>query len=240
MDKWAHGFSPFYDQSGGFNPTLRPDRVAGVLAAATLPIRELTVPAKLAGRGAQQIVEDLAERKLNLAKFMEEAHPALKDEAGNPHVFYTGTSKDKDFTSFNTERHGSWFTRDPEEASMYAKENDSMGYKYQHGNFERTNTASRVIPVYLSSKNPYTGPKPEEIFRARNYKKAQSDWFDSLKKAGYDSWIPEDTPGLAVMFHRNQIKSAIGNRGTYDIAQKEMNKAHGGSIENTTHDRKLI
>jgi hypothetical protein len=48
---------------------------------------------------------------------------------GQPHVFYTGTSKDKDFTSHNVGRHGAWFTRDPAEASEYAERNDSQGHK---------------------------------------------------------------------------------------------------------------
>jgi len=160
---------------------------------------------------------------------------SVAHDNGVPRTYYTGTSKDKDFTSFNVGRHGAWFTTDPHEASQYAESNDSQGHVWENGRFQPTNTAGRVIPAYLKAENPYTGERPEAINRAQNYKKAQSDWFDTLRAAGHDSWIPSSLKGnLAVMLrHPTQIKSAIGNSGAFEPKQKAIHKADGGDVEPT-------
>ena len=160
---------------------------------------------------------------------------SVTHDNGVPRTYYTGTSKDKDFTSFNVGRHGAWFTTDPHEASQYAESNDSQGHVWENGRFQRTNTASRVIPAYLKAENPYTGERPEAYSLAQNYKKAQSDWFDQLRAAGHDAWIPSSLKGnLAVMLrHPTQIKSAIGNSGAFDPKQKAIHKADGGDVEPT-------
>ena len=160
---------------------------------------------------------------------------SVTHDNGVPRTYYTGTSKDKDFTSFNVGRHGAWFTTDPHEASQYAESNDSQGHVWENGRFQPTNTASRVIPAYLKAENPYTGERPEALSRAQNYKKAQSDWFDALRAAGHDSWMPSSLKGnLAVMLrHPTQIKSAIGNSGAFDPKQKAIHKADGGDVEPT-------
>lgn len=160
---------------------------------------------------------------------------ALHDN-GVPRTYYTGTSKDKDFTSFNVGRHGAWFTTDPQEASMYAMENDSQGHVWESGGYKRTNTASRVIPAYLKASNPYTGDRPQHISNSQNYKKAQSDWFDQLRAAGHDAWVPASMNGsLAVMLkHPTQIKSAIGNNGNFDSKSPHIAKATGGATDDVS------
>ena len=160
---------------------------------------------------------------------------ALHDN-GVPRTYYTGTSKDKDFTSFNVGRHGAWFTTDPKEASQYAMENDSQGHVWEGGGYKRTNTASRVIPAHLKASNPYTGDRPEHIRNATNYKKAQSDWFDQLRVAGHDAWVPASMNGnLAVMLkHPTQIKSAIGNNGNFDPKSPHIAKATGGATDDAS------
>ncbi len=152
---------------------------------------------------------------------------------GVPRTYYTGTSKDKDFTSFNVGRHGAWFTTDPKEASQYAMENDSQGHVWEGGGYKRTNTASRVIPAHLKASNPYTGDRPQRISNSQNYKKAQSDWFDQLRAAGHDAWVPASMNGnLAVMLkHPTQIKSAIGNNGNFDPKSPHIAKATGGATD---------
>jgi LAS superfamily LD-carboxypeptidase LdcB len=149
---------------------------------------------------------------------------------GDPHVLYTGTSKDKDFTSHNVGRHGAWFVRDPEAASSYAEQNDSQGYKREGFTLTPTNTASRVIPAYVKAENPYTGELPEEYLRD-NYKAAQSDWFDTLRAKGHDSWIPASQSGnLVVALKEPQQIKSIFNSGKFDPNQKHMNKATGGPV----------
>jgi hypothetical protein len=146
-----------------------------------------------------------------------------------PTTYYHGTSKDKDYQSFNVGRHGVWMTADPNEASQYAEQNDSQNYKYDGGRFISTNTASRVIPVHLKAERPYTGPMPDE-FLHENYKRTQSNFFDWLRSKGHDSWIPEEKGGRLAVALRDptQIKS-VYNR-TFDPKQKRMDKDAGGPV----------
>lgn len=152
----------------------------------------------------------------------------LRDESGTPMVFYSGTSKDKDFTSFNVGRHGAWFTADPEEASMYAESNDSMDYKFNGWGVERVNTASRVIPAFVRVSNPFTGKMPDDVISS-NYKASQSKWFDSLKRQGYDAWIPKanNEKLVVILGDSSQIKSvfAKGYNGKKDM--RKFSKTEG-------------
>jgi len=156
---------------------------------------------------------------------------------GEPHVFYTGTSKDKDFTSFNVGRHGAWFTRDPAVASMYAESNDSMGYYPPN---DPPNRKSRVIPAYVKAENPYTGELPDEAI-GENYKRLQSNWFDTLRAKGHDAWIPSSQGGdlVVALKEPHQIKS-IYNNGGFDPKQKHMNKARGGAVEFMRGNHSLV
>ena len=159
---------------------------------------------------------------------------------GEPHVLYTGTSKDRDFTSHNVGRHGAWFVRDPAEASQYAEQNDSQGYKREGFKLTPTNTASRVIPAYVKAENPYTGELPEEYLRD-NYKAAQSDWFDTLRAKGHDSWVPASQSGnLVVALKEPQQIKSIFNNGKFDPKEKHMNKAGGGEVDNNVTDLSTV
>lgn len=161
--------------------------------------------------------------------------PTAEEHRGR---WYTGTSKDKDFTAFQESRHGTWLTRDPEDASQYAMQNDSQDYKPDPSPgakpwaMVKTNTASRVIPAFARVENPYRGDKPEWVMNTNNYKKAQSDWFDQLRSQGYDAWAPDSLKNVLVVL-KNQgtnIKSAIGNSGAYDRSKKHLAKSEGGLI----------
>lgn len=154
------------------------------------------------------------------------------DEKGEPLVVYHGTSKDKDFTSFNVGTRGSWFTTSPDEASSYAKENDSQGYKYEGGKFIAKNTASRVVPVYLSIKNPYvlTDEDNKLLSAPGNYANAQRIVFGKALAKGADGikigdgiWVVLKSP--------TQIKSAIGNRGTFDPTKKDIRYSFRNDIK---------
>ena len=142
------------------------------------------------------------------------------DADGNPLVVYHGTSKDKDFDKFKVGPRGAWFTTNPSEASAYAEENDS-GYKIvdydPKTGYVRKDISARVIPTYLSIKNParLSQPQKEKLQYATNYAKAQKEVFEELRSSGYDGvdmgggiWVVLNSP--------SQIKSAIGNRGTFD------------------------
>ena len=138
------------------------------------------------------------------------------DQEGNPKLVYSGTSKDKDFTSFNVPKNGAWFTEDPEYASQYAKDNDSMGYTYEGWKPVPKNTASRVIPAFLNIKNPYK--MTDEVFqeylnRNGSYKRAQANLFERLRMEGYDGVDMVDGVWV-VLLEPNQIKSVFNQNPT--------------------------
>lgn len=181
--------------------------------------------------GAIRMLGGPAKKVANSPEFKDWFKASVAKTGDKPDIYYTGTSKDKDFTGFNVGKHGAWFTKKPDEASMYALENDSMGYKMNGWNYEKTNTASRVIPAYIRAENPYRGELPENVLGQSNYKAAQSKWFEQLRKEGYDSWMPDSAKGdlLVVLQEPQQIKS-IFNQGTFSNSSKHMNKAEGGLI----------
>ena len=166
-------------------------------------------------------------------------HPAFRSwfgksvlhDNGVPRTYYHGTSKDADFKKFKMSRHGVWLTADPEEASKYAADNDSQGFRRDGWDMKRVNTASRVIPVHARIEKPFVGEMPKEYLQ-ENYKKSQSDWFDALRSNGYDGWVPKSQNGkLAVaLAHPGQIKSALSNTGDYSETG-DINKAEGGSVK---------
>jgi len=162
------------------------------------------------------------------------------DENGNPLVVYHGTSKDVDFNKFKLPKNGAWFTTDPESASQYAVENDSMGFKYNRDtrNFDEINTAARVMPVFVRIENPYTLTAEERatLLKAANYNKAQGVIFERAKAQGYDGIRMGDGIWVAIK-DPTQIKSAIGNVGTYDPTSPDIRYAanKAGSFDPRTN-----
>jgi hypothetical protein len=171
------------------------------------------------------------------------------DKYGEPLRLYTGTSKDVDFKSFRIPKNGAWFARDPAEASEYALQNDSMDWKPDPNgrnpwSVMETNRASRVMPVYLNIQNPVRFLDPSEFHQAvsdmsgENYKRGQGVLFDRLRSQGHDSAILGNDEVFVVLQDPTQVKSAIGNRGTYDPKEKDMNKARGGLAVKPIWDKK--
>jgi Large polyvalent protein associated domain 38/ADP-Ribosyltransferase in polyvalent proteins len=145
---------------------------------------------------------------------------------GTPRRMYTGTSVDKDFSSFKMPRNGVWFTMWPDSASDYARDNDSKGVKYNPDTrkYDDVNTSSRVIPVYLNISNPYTMTfEDTQAVNVSNYKAAQAKLFDRLRAEGYDGvkWSPAEWVAIA---SPTQIKSAVGNNGNFSPASKLINE----------------
>jgi hypothetical protein len=153
------------------------------------------------------------------------------DAEGKPLTVYTGTSKDVDFTSFKAPKNGIWFAVDPEVASNYAMQNDSMDYKQIPGTWkmQQVNTASRVIPAYVSLKNPAIFEVwPDVIRYATNYKKALGDYFTQLKAQGHDGVIfgsGKDT--VYVAFNPEQVKSSLANKGTFSPESADIRYQRG-------------
>ena len=158
-----------------------------------------------------------AQKDANLASFLAESKA--------PPTLYHGT--DKSFPAFDKKKvnrtgwgEGFHLAEDTSLANMYAGRS----------------TGSNVMPVHASIKNPYV-------------MKSLDEWFDKVpgktdaqktawaKSKGYDGIkYPHSEPtanetGMAwVAFEPTQIKSAIGNRGTFNPNKANMNKADGGTI----------
>ena len=157
------------------------------------------------------------------------------DESGNPIVVYHGTNA-ADFTEFKVRRNkatntmGAYFTESPSAASSV------------HGGIKT------VKPVFLSISNPLDlrGVSRENIAQKIGLSEdlqaesknqglagayATLEWLDKkydivpqLKKKGYDGIVFDgDHEGVTwVSFDPTQIKSAIGNRGTFDAKNPDI------------------
>lgn len=149
----------------------------------------------------------------------------IVDAEGKPLMMFHGTSNDIDFKSFKVPRNGAWFTNSRKEASDYAENNDNRGnvrgYDPRTG-FITINHSDRVVPVYIRAVNPlYITDWPDSIAKANNYKRAQGEWFDQLRREGHDAVVFRDMLVVTVLGSPTQIKSAIGNR-TFDPNKKGL------------------
>ena len=89
-----------------------------------------------------------------------------------------------------------------------------------------------MLPLHVRTTNP-------KIFNASS--KGREEWTKAehqdtyLKRKGHDSVLFVDDNGNVVngyAMHPTQLKSAIGNRGTYDKSNPDITMKRGGS----THD----
>lgn len=126
------------------------------------------------------------------------------DDEGRPLVLYHGTQAD--FSEFRSSRGGEYgsgiyLTDDAGAAWMYA-ERASGG-------------AQNVMPVYVRITNPYLATNRDEA-RALGVKK--------LRARGYDGIIATGPTGEKqyIVFSPEQVKSAIGNRGTFDADSPDI------------------
>lgn len=160
------------------------------------------------------------------------------DAEGRPIVLYHGTSKDKEFKSFKASERGLWFTSNPDSASMYAKENDSQTMKYEDGRFFEVNTAARVLPVYIKVSNVHEiTPEDHARCNVAGYARAQAQLNRDLKMQGVDgtNW----GGGTWVAFDPSQVKSAIGNVGSFDPKKKDIAFSFAGIKARTVDVDKL-
>ena len=134
----------------------------------------------------------------------------LADEDGNPIVLYHGTRPGTDITAFELPNayDGIYFTPDP----LYAE-------GFTNELFADDKSTGGLFPVYLSIKNPFVviadeGDETWEKFCYRGYNRQE------LESQGHDGAILiEKSTGVidqVQAYHPTQIKSAIGNVGTFN------------------------
>ena len=149
----------------------------------------------------------------------------------------------------------SFVTPDTEFANEYAGENKKAN-----------KMSGAVYPVHVQVKNPFDYENPAHVRAvARLLKPTDNKWamhygkspeqihnrlasgaweyiedpdvMAAAKKLGHDAmYMNEHGVKNLGVFNPNVIKSAIGNRGTYDINEPHMNKAEGGNVSRETAD----
>jgi len=164
----------------------------------------------------QQAVLPAAESTANLERFL--ADSAVKSRV------YHGTMS-PDINKFRT----------PAYFSSKDVANEFADPKYLYGTSKlEEGEHPNVLPVYLNIKKPKVYTTEEE------YEKHVMGLTGSPKdlvKQGYDGIIYaeggklDDPDAYFVPFEPTQIKSAIGNRGTYDITDPDINMAGGGLLK---------
>ena len=170
-------------------------------------------PSKIAGAlKAALKAMPAAEREANLAKMLESSQ--LKDR------LYHGSLNDiKEFKpgAKGLLGPGTYLSPSPAKASGYAK---------FRGRIKGDSTGENVMPVYAQAENPY-------YFNNDPLTPITGEHIEKLKAMGHDAIILRDPDGNISevnILNPRQIKSAIGNRGTYDIKEPDVNKADGGKI----------
>ena len=110
------------------------------------------------------------------------------DEAGEPLMVYHGTNSD--FTEFSAQSNVYWFSDDAAAAQTQGK---------------------NVVAAYLNMENPYRWKQGDPEPDAKGFR-------EQLMKQGYDGIIAPSNIGDYdyIVFNPTQIKSAIGNAGTFD------------------------
>ena len=143
------------------------------------------------------------------------------------------------FGNVETNRHAIFFSDSPEQANSYVENRRGKPYE-----------GAKTYPAYLDIKSPAdftsadpwtlaeeAGVNPRWIQNKQTWElfdgKDGKEFVEGLKKAGYDGAIfTEDavregvTPGTTyAVFEPTQIKSATGNRGTFDPADPRIDFA---------------
>ncbi|MCF6783714.1 LPD23 domain-containing protein [Stutzerimonas stutzeri] len=148
---------------------------------------------------------------------------------GKPLVVYHGTRPGKEIGSFDLPpngRDGIYFTPDPQYAEAFTVNiSDSS-----------SDAAGAIYPVYLSIQNPFVveaedgSPEFEEfVYRGLD--------ISALAAQGYDGAVL-NVKGIGVdqiiAFRPEQIKSAIGNIGTFDPSNADIRLRSGGGSQTDT------
>ncbi len=140
----------------------------------------------------------------------------MVDKEGNPQVFYHGSGRSFDeFKTQNTAGKfgGAYFTKSTGLASSYAQTRTKIG------------ESGQVYPVYLKIENPKIMDDPglwgklkTQFSKIKGEPTSSSalttEDINNLKSRGYDG-IVNKTLNEVVVFDPTQVKSAVGNRGTF-------------------------
>jgi hypothetical protein len=182
-----------------------------------------------------------AEREANKAKFLEGTK--VVDYNGKPITMYHHTT-DFQGDAFNPalaqqkdqgyHGQGMYFGADDYlKRSAFGKH--SSGNVYGEEGFQE---GSQVMPVHLSIKNPKYVDVTEQSLHGMPIEKLKEMGHDGVIVTRDDSFknvmgrtIPRQKVYNAVAFEPTQVKSAIGNTGTYNPRDPSLTKKKGGKVK---------
>jgi len=179
------------------------------------------------------IPHDSPERAKNLEDWL--GYSVVRNKDGSPKTIYHGTASDiSTFKPSNTGEFGPgvYATDLTDEASSYAG-------THQGGR--------NVMPLHVRMEQPFVVKDPAEFWE-RFGGATDSDAVKNARNAGYDGVMIQRPYTLwddrtkqfyptgqdhthYVVFDPSQIKSATGNRGTFDMKNPDITKSHGGSVK---------
>lgn len=154
------------------------------------------------------------------------------DDNGEPLRVYHGTTKD--FAAFdpNAPRTaiplpGMFFSPDPEVASLYA----SYGRELRdYEGFFVGAEGGNVKPVYLSMQNPMDIDASDGVNRGLVPGSVIREMIEDAQRKGHDGvilrgWRDGSGPVQYIVFRPEQIKSAIGNDGSFDPTNPDITRS---------------
>ncbi len=134
-------------------------------------------------------------------------------EGGRPLVVYHGTRDDIQAFDLNhpNRKDRGWLGR-----GVYASSSRERAELY--ADQKRGDGAPNVMPVYMAVRNPYMATEQDKARLMKASQQAIDNFTQALKDQGYDGVVmptPEGDIEL-VAFDATQVKSAIGNDGSFD------------------------
>jgi len=153
------------------------------------------------------------------------------------HPVYHGTSDDIQYFSLTHPNrkdagwlgHGIYLTESPQIANAYATQ-------------KRGNAAPNVMKLHARITKPYyaTTADKQKLRMIEHHdgreaaQQAAVDWTNELRAKGHDGVIyegPIKGSTEYVVFDPENVKSATGNRGTFDTSTDDVNYADGGGVD---------
>ena len=214
------------------------DKTKGKAAIAEMK-RILMTPEERAASEAQL-------REQRLQSFLEPS--AIKER------LYHGTGEDiREFdpSLAYEDVEATFLTKNPKAASIFGKTKADM-IEYDPNEIA---AGANVMPVHVQVTNPFDYENPDHretlkqlaqsvypkdshvLNRIDNFGRLENNWSliedpkiqDLIQSAGFDAfYVSEAGQKNLGVYDPRRIKSAIGNRGTYDITDPDITKAEGG------------
>jgi len=193
-------------------------------------------------------------REENLAKWHRGSHPATKNPDGTPKVFYHGTLYD--FSAFDPAKKNAQHRG--RASAIFASPDPKLANHFASPDYPEEGDKPNVMPVHVSTKNPFDYENPTHVKNALSSLTADKDFMDfhreefrdyikGLSQGDWryieDPWVQdhirENHDGFfakgngtkfVAVYNPEQIKSATGNQGTFDPSNPDITKADGGDV----------